>query len=93
MAQKKENLTLQLTGSIKELIAKGIDNEKLKQKVQEYIEASKFKMKIAKEIMVLAKEQSNTVGYLDELEEDLKQAEAELNSSKEVEGLLRDMNS
>lgn len=88
---KKTSLVPTLTDNVKSIIAKGIDNEKLKQKVEEYIEISKVKMKIAREIMQIAKEQHQTKDYLDDLENDLKLAEKELNNAKEVDNLITDV--
>lgn len=80
-----------LSNNIKEVVAKGIDNEKLKDKIQEYIEVSKLKMKLAKEILEIGRESTKTKGYLDDLENDLKQAERELNKTRDVNNLLTDL--
>ena len=77
-----------LTVQVKDLVAGGINNEALNEKVQEYIEISKFKIKVAKEILELGREAKKTVTYLDELEKDLALAEQDLNDSDKLTELL-----
>lgn len=48
-------------------------------------------MKLAREILAIGRESTQTKGYLDDLENDLKQAEIELDKSTKVDELLSDM--
>lgn len=78
-------------GDIKELLSKNIDNIKIKEKIEEYVEAKKFTRKVAKELMKLIQKESETKSYLDELENDLKALEKELEDAKSIDELSEDV--
>lgn len=82
--------TIVFDTQLKKLVSEGINNEKLKERVLEYIEVCKLKEKIAKEIIELKKENTSTLSYLDELEKDIKNIETELDEASKVQELLED---
>jgi hypothetical protein len=78
MAETKNKNAIAIADTVKELVAQGLDDEKLKHLVEEYVEVSRIKVRIAKEIVEHHRENKRTTEFLDELEKDIALAEKEL---------------
>jgi len=81
MAKKKDKPLSIITDNLAGVIADGIKTDEMKEKIREYIEACKLKKKIAKEIYILTKAESESGKYLEGLQDEIKEMEKTLEES------------